>query len=90
MLLYLYEVERSADYSNFAKDSKMAFTARTITATFKDGEQIKRRTHRVYTHVDKGEDKWGNQYKSGPSTIGHLCSMSIMPLASRLLINPAI
>ena len=62
MLLYIYEVERSADYSNFAKDSKMAFTARTITATFKDGEQIKRRTHRVYTHVVKGEDKMGNQY----------------------------
>ena len=35
---------------------------RTITATFKDGEQIKRRTHRVYTHVVKGEDKWGNRY----------------------------
>jgi len=29
----------------------MALTARTITATFPHGEQVKRRTHRTYTHV---------------------------------------
>ena len=40
----------------------MAFKARTITATFPDGEQIKRRTDRTYTHVVKGEDKMGNRY----------------------------
>ena len=60
-IIYIYEVERSADYSNyFAK--QMALKARTITATFPDGEQIKRRTDRTYTHVVKGEDKMGNRY----------------------------
>ena len=45
MLLYIYEVERSADYLNFAKDSKMA-KARTLTFTFPDGKIRKVRTAR--------------------------------------------
>ena len=35
---------------------------RTLTATFPNGEQVTRTTHRTYTHVVKGVDKWGNRY----------------------------
>ena len=62
MLLYIYEVERSADYSNFAKDLKMAKT-RKLTATFADGTQTTRTTARTYTHAIIGVDKWGNHYE---------------------------
>jgi len=37
-------------------------TKTKLTATFPNGEQITRTTHRTYTHVVKGEDKWGNRY----------------------------
>ena len=37
-------------------------TKTKLTATFPNGKQITRTTHRTYTHVVMGEDQWGNQF----------------------------
>ena len=36
---------------------------RKLTAIFADGTETTRTTARTYTHVVKGEDKWGNHYE---------------------------
>ena len=76
MLLYIYEVERLADYSNFAKDSKMA-KARTLTFTFPDGKIRKVRTARNYSHAVKAtfrvQSKYAYNGKYYWASEKHLC-----------------